>query len=311
MSVLVTGGAGFVGRALIPRLLAKGEEVIALARDIDKAKSLLPEGVKIVQGDILLSECGVKEGLPEISAVHHLAAIHQLGPDKEGTIWETNVKGTENVINLCVRHNIPHLYLTSTAYTQGRNVYERSKTVCETMARESNIPRVTIFKPSIIMGTPQHFYPGHVAQFIALLVKVHQRAEVVRRKIEGTLKLPVLEPVFRMKANPGGKLNLISIDDVADAMANTVDTGTFWLTHPNPPTIQEIVDWVSEVIMVRIVITPDFKPTPIEMAFDKMSAPFTPYLWGDDFHSDLKTIPPITREFIQNTVKRTLDFKEV
>ena len=301
-NVLITGGSGFLGSALIPKLLQKGNKVYALSRHPPEAReNLIP-----LEGDILLPDLGLKEVPDDISAVHHLAAQHKLGEDRDGSIWQTNVQGTKNVIDFCTKYGIQHLYFTSTAYVAGRNIYERSKALCETMVRESGIPQVTIFKPSIVMGTPQHFYPGHLAQFVALLVKVHQRAEVVRRKIEGAMRLPVIEPVFHMKANPGGRLNLISIDDVTSAMAAIDGVGTYWLTHPDPPTLGQLVEWVSESIMVRVVITSDFKPTPIEAAFEKMSAAFTPYLWGDDFRSDLKDLPPITKEFIQDTIKRTL-----
>jgi nucleoside-diphosphate-sugar epimerase len=306
MSVLVTGSTGFVGCALIPRLLAKGDEVIALVRDTEKAKRLLPQEVKVVEGDILSTDCSIEEKLPQISKVYHLAAIHRLGENQAEEIWETNVNGTVNIVNFCSKHQIPHLLFCSTAYTQGRNPYERSKSICELLVKKSDIPQITIFKPSIIMGTPQHFYPGHVSQFISLLIKVHGRAELVRRKIEGSLKFPVLEPVFRLRANPEGKLNLISIDDVARAIADIGKPGTFWLTHPSPPTIAEICQWVSEMILVKIKIEPIFKPTPIEVMFQKMSKAFEPYLWGDNFSSDLKEIQPITREFIHSTIKMTL-----
>lgn len=305
MKTLVTGGTGFLGSALIPRLLSRGDEVIALARDIEKAKKILPKEVRIVEGDIVLPECGVKEELG-VSACYHLAAIHRLGDDQTGEIWETNVGGTANVIEFCKRHGVERLFFVSSAYTQGRNAYERSKSCCEWMVKNSSIPKVTIFKPSIIMGTPQHFYPGHVSQFISLLIKVHEGAEVVRRKIEGSLRLPVLEPVFRLKANPEGKINLISIEDVVKAITDIHEPGTYWLTHPSPPTVAEICQWVSELILVKIKIEPLFKPTRLEAMFFKMAKAFEPYLWGDDFPSDLKNCTPITREFIQSTIKMTL-----
>ena len=302
MAILLTGASGFVGRALIPKLLEKRHTIYGLSRHPPASReNLIP-----LVGDILQPNFELKEVPRDIQSLHHLAAIHRLGEDKDGSIWDTNVNGTQNVIDFCLKHNIPHLYFTSTAFTQGRNTYERSKALCETMVKESGIPKVTIFKPSVIMGTKQHFYPGHFSQFVGLVVKLHQRAELIRRKVEGTLRLPVIEPVFRMRANPKGKLNLIQIDEVAKAMAEIDRPGSYWLTHPSPPTLEQLVEWISEFILVKMVIAADFKPTPIETIFQKMSAAFTPYLWGDDFPCDLKGCPPITKGFIHDTIKRTI-----
>lgn len=302
MKILVTGASGFLGTALIPRLLKKGHLVYGLSRHPPGAgQNLIP-----LVGDILEPNLGLKEAPNDIEAVHHLAAIHRLSEDKDGSIWLTNVQGMENVIEFCLKHSIRHLCFTSSAYTQGRNTYERSKAVCETMVNYSGIPKVTVFKPSIVMGTEQHFYPGHFSQFVALVIKIHQRAELIRRKIEGTLRLPVIEPVFRMKANPEGKLNLVPIDAVAEAMAEIKEPGAYWLTHPDPPTMSQLLEWIGEFIMVKIKIEPHFKLTPIEAAFEKMSVAFTPYLWGDDFPSDLKDLAPISKDFIYDIIKRTL-----
>jgi len=299
MSILVTGASGFLGSALIPRLLEKGHKVYALSRHPPEAgEQLIP-----LTGDIIQYDLGLKDVPEDIHAVQRLAAIHRLGDDKDGSIWETNVVGTRNVIDFCLKHNISHLYFTSSAYTFGRNPYERSKALCETMVKDSGLKRVTIFKPSIILGNNKHFYPGHFLLFISLLVKVHQRAELVRRRIEGTLRLPLIEPVFRMKANPDGKLNLIPIDVVAQAMAEIDQSGIFYLTHPSPPTLSQLVDWTGEFIMVKIKIEPTFTPTPLELAFEKLAAPFIPYLWGDEFPSSISAAP-VTKEFIHETVKR-------
>lgn len=301
MDVLVTGASGFVGTALIEELLKKGHRVYGLSRHPPiGSRNLVP-----VRGDILLPDLGMGKVPQDIHAVYHLAAIHRIDEDKDDPIWETNVTGTKNVIAFCVKHGIPRLYFCSTAYTQGKNTYERSKKLCEVMVNESDM-KITIFKPSVIMGTEEHPYPGHFSQFVKLLIKIHQRGEIVRRRLEGTLRLPILEPVFRVKGNPDGKLNLIRVPEVAWNMADIEGTGTFWLTHPNPPTLQQLCDWVGEFIMVRIKVEPEFKPTPLEMTFQKMAEAFQPYLWGDDFPSALKDCKPITREFITATIKRSL-----
>ena len=302
MAILVTGASGFVGRAFTPKLLAQGHTVYALSRHPPiGSRKLIP-----IIGDITKPNLGLELVPRDITTVHHVAGIHNLGEDKDGSIWKTNVDGTKNVIDFCVKHEIPHLYFTSTAYTEGRNTYERSKALCELMLSESDIPRVTIFKPSVIMGTEDHPYPGHFSQFASLVIRVHKRAEIVRRKIEGTLRLPVIEPVLRVKGNPEGTLNLVPIDAVVDAMARINRRGVHYLTNPNPPTLGELIQWIGEFTMVNVKMLPEFKPTPVETQFQKMAAAFEPYVWGDSFKSSLKEALPISREFIHDTIKRSL-----
>lgn len=304
-TVLVTGASGFVGRAFYPLLLQKGYKVYGLFRKPPEGH--IPYRFIPLFGDITKPNLGLEEVPKDIQAIYHLAGIHRLGEDKDGSIWRTNVIGTQHVIALCIKHNIP-LFFVSTAYTWESNTYGRSKIKNEEDIKEYSKYglKATIFKPSVIMGTKEHPYPGHFMQFVSGVVKIHQRAEIIRRRLEGTLRLPVLEPVFRVKGNPEGKLNLITVDAVAEAMAAIDEEGTFWLTNPNPPTLGQLVEWVGEFIMVNLKFLPDFKPTPIEATFQKMASAFEPYLQGDDFPSNLQLSPPITREFIHETIKRTL-----
>jgi len=310
MALLVTGASGFVGSALIPKLLEKGHKVYGLSRHPpEAADNLIP-----LVGDVTERNLGLieMEPLKGITAVYHLAGIMHLGEDKDGSVWRTNVEGTRNVLEFCARHDIPHLYFASTAYTRGRNAYERSKAYCELLIKQSDI-HVTIFKPSIIMGVPEHPYPGHFSQFVTGIIKVHHRAEIIRRRVEGSLRLPVIVPLFRIKGNPGGKLNLIQVDQVVWGIANCneiasplTSSSTLWLTHPSPPTLKQLCGWVGEFIMVDLRTEPEFKATPIEAVFHHKAAAFIPYLQGDDFPSNLQLSPPITREFIQDTIKQTV-----
>lgn len=305
MDILLTGASGFVGEALRPKLIAKGYTVYGLSRHPPAAaKSLIP-----IVGDITRPNLGLQSVPKAIEAVYHLAGNHRLGEDRDGSIWETNVTGTRKVLEFCAKHRIPHLYFTSTAFTLGRNTYEKSKILNEQEATEfccSHSIKLTIFKPSIILGTQDYPYPGHFSQFVALLIKLHQRAELIRRKLEGTLRLPVIEPVFRIKGNPEGKINLITVDAVAQAMATIEEEGVYWLTNPRPPTLGQLGEWVGEFIMVRIKFEPDFKPGPLEATFHKMATAFEPYLQGDKFPSNLSNYRPLTKDFIQGIIKRTL-----
>jgi len=303
VNILVTGASGFLGAVLVKRLLEKGHKIYGLSRHPPApAENLIP-----LEGDILQPNLGL-EGLPQdIHAVHHLAALHRLGKDNDGSIERTNIEGTKNVIDFCTANSISQLFFTSSAFTQGRNVYERTKALCEAMVKESDIPKITIFKPSIILGTGQDFYPGHFSQFVASVVKVHQRAELIRRKIEGSLRLPVLEPVFRIRGIPDGRLNLVPVSSVVEAMADITRGGVYYLTNPEPPSLRDLVEWVGEFILLKIEIKPYFKATPLEAMFEKLSSAFGPYLLGDEFPSNIKECSPkIDKAFIQEMTKRTL-----
>ncbi len=299
MSIMISGTSGFLGQAFTQKMLEKGEKVYSLARHlVPEQKNLIP-----LIGDILETDLGLTYIPKDIESVYHLAGIVNLSlRDKHGIIWETNVTGTRNVVEFCLQHNVPHLYYCSTAYALDRNPYEVSKTKAEEMVRICSIPKVTIFKPSIILGEPKQ----HFSQFVSLIIRVHHRVELIRRAVEGSLMLPVLQPVFRLRGNSKGKLNIIPVDDVAKAMAEIESEGTFWLTHDCPPSLIQLVEWVGKAILLDLRILPDFKPTPLERAFQRMASAFTPYLEGEDLRSDLKSCQPIDENFIRQIVENIL-----
>ena len=308
MAILITGASGFIGTILTKLLLEKGHRVYAVSRHPpEAADNLIP-----LVGDITKRNLGLIEMKPlkDITVLYHLAGVHTLHQeDKNQLIHKTNVVGTEHVLDFCLKHDINHLFFASTAYTWLVNPYGRSKIQNEDQIAafaDKHGFKATIFKPSIVLGTPENPYPGHFSRFISAIIKMHRRAELIRRKIEGSLRFPVIEPVLRIRGQPEGKLNLTQVDQVAWGMANIKESGTFWLTHPSPLTLEEVAEWVSEVIMVKIKFEPEFKPTPLEAAFQKMAGSFQPYLLGHDFPSNLQLSPPITKELIQGTVKRTV-----
>jgi len=313
MAVLVTGASGYIGKTLVEKLLSQGHKVYGLSRHPPAAGgNLVP-----LKGDITLPNLGLAETeeIKDITVVYHLAGVHTLRlEDKGDEIYKTNVEGTRRVLDFCLAHNVPRLEYTSTAYTWSVNPYGRSKDQTErdiAWFQSKNKLEVVIFKPSIVMGTRENPYPGHFNRFVSAMIQIHQRADLIRRKIEGTMRLPVIEPLFRVKGNPEGKLNLVPIEAVTEALAAEAGTsskkeGVVWLTNPSPPTLGELAKWVSEFIMVNVKFVPEFKATPIEATFAKLMTAFKPYVNGDSFPSDLEKCPPITKELIFDNIKTVL-----
>ncbi len=115
MVFLITGGSGFLGRAIIEELHA--EENRDLASEI-RVFDLLPpstywdDSITYIQGDIRDKD-KVNEALQGVDIVIHSAAIVDWGTRTEKEILDINVGGTANVINGCKRNNVPHFIYTS------------------------------------------------------------------------------------------------------------------------------------------------------------------------------------------------------
>ncbi len=304
MDILVTGATGQLGREVVPRFLERGNRLKLLVRDVAKAKGLFPD-CDIIQGDIVQDDLGI-EGPMKVDAVYHLAADINLGTKSDDRVWATNYNGTANVIRFCELNSVPHLFYAGTAYTEkGRNAYEKSKKAAEQLVESCGIERKTIFKIGILIPSLKN--PGKASTEAPYLLThgicvLHDREEVVKRRLDGTLRLPMAEPRFRVRGLPDARLNLVPIDVVVDFIVNTTEPGKFWLTHPKPPKLGDLLKWAGEVFCVSIELQPDFEMSDIEALFHEGAKPFLPYLLGDELPSDLKDCPDITPGFVRESV---------
>lgn len=114
MYVLVTGGTGFIGSALVKRLLKQEAMVGVLARDERKLDASLRKKVEIYKADIsdLTSlELSLSSG-KNMDVLFHLAACtdYEAGGEK---LFRTNVTGTLNLLNLAIKQGIKKFVFAS------------------------------------------------------------------------------------------------------------------------------------------------------------------------------------------------------
>jgi nucleoside-diphosphate-sugar epimerase len=109
MHTLVTGGGGFLGRAIVEQLLARGDRVRSFSRGA--YPELAAQGVEVMQGDIR-DRVAVERACCGVECVFHTAAVAGIGgPWRK--FYEANTLGTENVIAACRSQGVPHLVYTS------------------------------------------------------------------------------------------------------------------------------------------------------------------------------------------------------
>src|SRR4051812_22902382 len=115
MRALVTGGGGFLGSAIVRRLLAGGHAVRSLARGHYPALERL--GVEQVQGDVA-DAAAVGRAVASCDVVFHVAAKAGVwGPYRE--YHQANVVGTETVIAECRKRGVGRLVFTSSPSVVG------------------------------------------------------------------------------------------------------------------------------------------------------------------------------------------------
>ena len=112
MKAFVTGGTGFIGRALIRQLITRGYRVHALARSQDGAAALQALGATVVPGDVTDRE-SMRAAMRGSDVVFHLAAIYNYSPAAQAQCEPINVEGTRVVLGLAHELRVPRIVYTS------------------------------------------------------------------------------------------------------------------------------------------------------------------------------------------------------
>lgn len=183
--VLVTGGSGFVGGAVLARLAAEGRPVRALARSEGAARAVEAAGARAVRGDVL-DPSSLLEAMRGCDVVFHAAGVNAMCLPDPGPMLRTNVEGTANVLRAAAAAGVRRVVHTSSASaigepagTVGRedtphrgtylSAYERSKHLAERRALELGRALgldVVCVNPASVQG------PGRVTGTARLLLAV-------------------------------------------------------------------------------------------------------------------------------------------
>jgi NADH dehydrogenase len=194
--VLVTGASGFIGTALVPRLIAAGHTPRLMVRTLPATAAGAP--VEIVRGD-LADPASLAAAVAGTSAVVHLGAATSAGKIDPAFAYRVNVGGATALIDACRASGCKRIVVMSTQHVHlaKPGLYGVTKRMADVLFGDSGL-EVTILRPSLVYG------PGVRGVFTKL-------AGLVR-------KLPVI-PVI----GPGQwHLRPLYMDDMLDVIVQTL-----------------------------------------------------------------------------------------
>ena len=185
MRVLVTGGTGFTGTALVKRLLVMGHAVVALDyKEGLQSDDLRAKGAEILTGSVTDRQV-VEQSMKGVEVVFHLAAAFRELHKPNSFYDEVNVGGTQVVLSAARRHDVRKFIYCSTCGVHGNvarppadedapirpgDYYQRTKYEAEPLVSAAAGAgfETVILRPAAIYG------PGDPERFFMIFKRVSQ-----------------------------------------------------------------------------------------------------------------------------------------
>jgi uncharacterized protein YbjT (DUF2867 family) len=237
-TVVVFGGAGFLGRRLVPRLANEGMTVRVAVRHPDPARielrSMGLDRIAVVSADVR-DQASVSAAIAGANAVVNTVSAYV---EKGGVTFETvHVQGAQTVAREAVAAGVPRLVLVSGigADPESGSPYIRARGRGELVVRQT-FPEATIVRPGAMFGPGDALF-GMLAELIRLL------------------------PVVPLIGGGDTRLQPVFVEDVAEAVARLLtDPGTVGRTYelagPGVYTLRELVRMTLHLMDKRRLLIP-------------------------------------------------------
>ena len=215
--VFVTGGSGFIGGALIGRLVRDGHEVHALARSRSAADRVVGLGAIPADGDLADAD-GLRDAMQGSRRVFHVAGVNELCPRDELAMFQANVAGTRNVVAAAAEAGVDRVVYTSSAVVLGEEA--------GTIGSESSAHRgryVSTYERS-----------KHEAELVAFTTAAHHGIDVVAvnpSSVQGPGRVEGSARIFLMALRSprpwlfDTAISLVDIDDCVEAHLLAAERG--------------------------------------------------------------------------------------
>ena len=235
---LITGGSGFIGSALAKSLVQSGQRLRILdnnSRGNARRLSAIEGRYEFIEGDVRDPDV-VARAVTGVDAVWHLACVNgtEFFYARPELVLDVGVKGMVNIIDSCIKENIPELFLASSSEVyqapltiptaedvplsipdvfNPRYSYAAAKIISEMMVinyGKKYFERVMVFRPHNVYG-PDMGWEHVIPQFSLRMQELASQSESV-------IKFPV-------QGNGQETRAFIFIDDFVDGLMSMLNLG--------------------------------------------------------------------------------------
>ena len=228
MKVIVAGGTGFIGRHVVERLVARGHDVVVLAKHVRKAT----DHVTVLACD---ATC---DAFPIGQLAHASAIVNLVGIKLEhanNTFEAAHVRAVARLLELARTLAVDRfVHVSAAGPTSGTHAYRASKLHGQQLVSASGLA-FTVLRPGLVYG----------------------RGDDMLTQLHRMLHLSPLFPIL----SAANRLQPIAVEDVAEAIVRTLERdvtigATIDVVGPEQMSLREIVQRVARALDLWIVTVP-------------------------------------------------------
>ena len=249
MKILVTGGAGFIGKYLVRSLLENGDSVTIFDNfsnsTKDSVSSLVDIGAKVIEGDIT-KLLNIVNAAKDQDRVIHLAAKISVSESirNPSETFQVNVDGTRNVLAACEKNHIKKLIVASSAAVYGEGFRDVKLT------EESKTNPISPYGESKVRMEQEirEFASKHDINYIILrffnIYGIGQSSEYAGVIIKFVKRITQEKPL-EIFGDGLQTRDFVAIDDVINSIHNAIQydkSGTYNIASGKAVTIKELAE---------------------------------------------------------------------
>jgi uncharacterized protein YbjT (DUF2867 family) len=211
-NVFITGGTGYIGRVLIPRLIERGHNVRALVRR--GSELMLPAGCQAVIGDALDASTFADQILPSDTVVQLVGVPHP-SPAKAAEFQSIDLASVRASVSAATVAGVKHFVYVSVAQPSPvMKAYQAVRAQGEQMVRDSGLD-ATILRPWYVLG-PGHRWPYALIPMYWLFERIPSTRDTARRLGLVTLNQMVTALVASVEGTADG-IRMLEVPSIRSA----------------------------------------------------------------------------------------------